>query len=146
MRSERPTRAAVVVDVGTAVTVDYLDEQGVFHGGAILPGITMSARALHEFTDLLPLIEPGDLADPPRPLGRDTVAAMKSGLYWGTLGAIRELAARMGSGSGQPAEVFLTGGAGEPLAALLGDAARCVPELTLGGIALTARGGLADEP
>ena len=65
------------------MTVDYLDERGVFHGGAILPGITMSARALHEFTDLLPLIEPGDLADPPRPLGRDTVAAMKSGLYWG---------------------------------------------------------------
>ena len=107
-----PNRAALVVDVGTAVTVDYLDEKGIFHGGAILPGIGMSVRALHEFTDLLPLLQAEDLADPPPAIGRDTIAAMKSGLYWGTLGAIRELSDQMRGKSQIAPEIFLTGRSG----------------------------------
>ena len=53
----RAGRPAVIVDVGTAITVDLVSADGAFLGGAILPGIQMSARALHEFTDLLPLVD-----------------------------------------------------------------------------------------
>ncbi len=57
-----PDQPAVVVDVGTAITVDLVSREGVFLGGAILPGIGMSAKALHAFTDLLPLVEVADLS------------------------------------------------------------------------------------
>ena len=50
-------RPAVIVDLGTAITVDLVSSDGAFQGGAILPGIEMSARALHDYTDLLPRIE-----------------------------------------------------------------------------------------
>ena len=99
-------RPAVIVDVGSAITVDLVSADGAFLGGAILPGIAMSARAMHEFTDLLPLLDISELAGPPPALGTATEPAMQSGLFWGTLGAIRELieqlhktAAGIGGGS-----------------------------------------------
>ena len=55
--------------MGTAITVDLVSADGAFLGGAILPGIAMSARALHEFTDLLPLVDMAELAAPPPALG-----------------------------------------------------------------------------
>lgn len=132
-------RPAVVVDIGSAITVDLLSAEGVFLGGAIAPGLAMSARALHEFTDLLPWIEAADLADPPPALGQATVAAMRSGLFWGAVGTIRELVLRLADPAAGEPEVFLTGGAGPAVAALLGPQVRHVPHLTLGGIALAAR-------
>lgn len=93
-----PSRPAVIVDLGTAVTVDLVSADGAFQGGAILPGIAMSARALHEFTDLLPLIQMAELHEAPLEVGKDTVAAMRAGLFWGTIGAARELISRMTSG------------------------------------------------
>ena len=105
-------------------------------GGAILPGIAMSARALHEFTDLLPQIDMAELAEPPPALGTATVAAMRSGLFWGAVGAVRQLVEQL-TGN-HDAEVFLTGGAGPVVAQLMGKSARYVPHLTLAGIALAA--------
>ncbi len=133
-----PDRPAVIVDVGTAVTVDLVGRDGAFRGGAILPGITMAAWALHELTDLLPQIDAGELTSPPDALGADTEAAMRSGLFWGAVGAVRELVARLGDEAGGRAQVFLTGGAGPAVAGLLGPEAVHVPHLTLGGIALSA--------
>jgi type III pantothenate kinase len=130
-------RPAVVVDVGTAITVDLVSAQGAFSGGAILPGIAMSARAMHEFTDLLPLIEMAELSTPPPALGTVTVEAMRSGLFWGAVGAIRQLIERL-AGHNDP-QIFLSGGAGVAVAKLLGRSARHVPHLTLAGIALTAK-------
>lgn len=132
-------RPAVVVDVGTAITVDLVSAGGVFLGGAILPGIAMSARALHEFTDLLPLIRPDELTVPPPAVGTATDEAMRSGLFWGAVGSLRELIVRLGQEAGGPAQVFLTGGAGPVVADLLGRDAAHVPHLTLAGIALAAR-------
>ena len=137
-RLRRPGHPTVVVDVGSAITVDLISAEGVFQGGAILPGMAMSARALHTFTDLLPLIETPDLAAPPPPLGTATVPAMRSGLFWGAVGAIRQLIELLGHSSDADPDVFLTGGAGPALAGLLGSQARHVPHLTLAGIALTA--------
>lgn len=139
-RLRRPDRAAVVVDVGTAITVDLLSAEGAFLGGAILPGIEMSARALHEFTDLLPRIEMSELGAPPTPLGTETAAAMRSGLFWGAVGGIGQLVERMPGKAVKQPEIFLTGGAGPAVAELLGPTARHVPHLTLAGIAVTAAG------
>ncbi len=133
-RLRTPGCPAVVVDVGSAITVDLLDAAGAFCGGAILPGIAMSARALHEFTDLLPQIDMAELAEPPDALGTATVAAMRSGLFWGAVGAVRQLVEQL-TGH-KDAEVFLTGGAGPVVAQLMGSAARFVPHLTMAGIAL----------
>jgi type III pantothenate kinase len=135
-RLRQPGRPAVVIDVGTAITVDLVSAEGAFQGGAILPGIAMSARAMHDFTDLLPLLEMAELTTPPLAVGTDTAAAMRSGLFWGAVGAIRELIERM-TAEADP-QVFLTGGAGPAVAELLGCNAQYVPHLTLAGIALAA--------
>jgi len=136
-RVRQSDRPAVVVDVGSAITVDLVSASGAFLGGAIAPGITMSARALHTFTDLLPLVETADLATPPLALGRSTLAAMRSGLFWGAVGTIRELSARLCAGLDRPAEIYLTGGAGPAVAELLGPEVQHIPYLTLAGIAVS---------
>lgn len=143
-----PARPAVVVDVGTAITVDLVSADGAFRGGAILPGIAMSARAMHEYTDLLPLTDMAELSTPPPALGTATVSAIHSGLFWGGVGAIRFVVEQLAD-RGKP-QVVLTGGAGPAVAELLGHPpggtssasprweVRHVPHLTLAGIALTA--------
>ncbi|MGA2257264.1 MAG: type III pantothenate kinase [Thermoguttaceae bacterium] len=135
-RLRTPGRPAVVVDVGSAITVDLVDADGDFLGGAILPGIAMSARALHEFTDLLPRIDMAELAEAPSALGTATIAAMRSGLFWGAVGAVRQLVEQLTGNS--HAEVFVTGGAGPVVVQLMGSAAQYIPHLTLAGIALAA--------
>ena len=135
-----PERPAVIVDLGTAIKVDLVSAEGAFLGGAILPGIGLSARALHEFTDLLPLIKMEDLAHPPAPLGTSTVDAMRSGLFWGAVGAARELIARFRAINAQEPQVFLTGGAAPNVAPLLAVDCSHVPHLVLGGLAVTVRG------
>ena len=137
-RLRRAERPAVIVDVGSAITVDLVSADGAFLGGAILPGIEMAARALHHFTDLLPTVNVSDLETPPPALGTATGAAIRSGLFWGAVGAIRQLIEQLGKTAGgeEIPEVFLTGGAGAAVAGLLGADVRYAPNLTLSGIAL----------
>jgi type III pantothenate kinase len=144
-RLRRRDRPAVVVDVGTAITVDLVSADGAFLGGAILPGIAMSARALNEFTDLLPLVEMSELGTPPPAVGQSTEAAVRSGLFWGAVGAIRALVGQTAVETGAEPDVFLTGGAGSAVAALVGPHARYVPHLTLSGIAVAAEYGQRSE-
>jgi type III pantothenate kinase len=136
-----PDQPAVVVDLGTAVTVDLVSADGAFLGGAILPGIGLSARALHEFTDLLPAMEMQSLAEPPPALGTNTIEAMRSGIYWGAIGGVRHLLDLLRETVGQTPAVFLTGGAAPVVAPLIAPGARYVPHLVLAGIALTAGPG-----
>jgi type III pantothenate kinase len=135
-----PGRAAIVVDLGSAITVDLLDADGAFTGGAILPGIGMSARALAEQTDALPHVSPSEIEQPPAALGKSTTQAIQAGLYWGAAGAIRELIGQLSAGLAQTPEVFVTGGASAQLAELLGKdrPVRHVPNLVLSGIALVS--------
>lgn len=133
-----PHRPAVVVSLGSAITVNLITAQGAFVGGAILPGISMSARALNQFTDLLPLIDMHSLSEPPPPVGDATVAAMTSGLYWGAVGGVRYLIELFAQQSGGEADVFLTGGAAPSVAKLLPGNARYEPNLVTTGIALAA--------
>jgi type III pantothenate kinase len=130
-------RPAVIADLGSAITVDLVYVAGDFCGGAILPGIGMSARALCEQTDVLPHLPMTQLDAPPAPLGRSTQAAIESGLFWGAVGAVRELAMRLGAQCETEPELFLTGGAAPSVARLLGANARYEPHLVLAGIALS---------
>jgi type III pantothenate kinase len=130
---------AIIVDLGTAITVDLVSLSGAFMGGSILPGINISAIALEMFTDLLPQINMHDLlAEPPPALGTNTIEAMRSGIYWGAVGGVRQLIELLGRGLSAPPEVFLTGGAAPRVAPLVAPGARYEPHLVLAGIALAA--------
>lgn len=133
-----PDRAAIVVDLGTATTVDLVEADGAFAGGAILPGITMSGRALAEQTDALPRVVLENLETPPSPLGKSTVAAIEAGLYWGTVGAVSELVRCLSAGLSTEPNCFVTGGASRAFVESLKTQARVryVPHLVLAGIAL----------
>jgi type III pantothenate kinase len=112
-------RSAIVVDLGTAMTIDLVTSNGEFSGGAILPGIAMSARALAEQTDALPYVDFASLDREPKPIGKSTVGAIESGVFWGTVGAIRELIRQYSLGAELSPNVFLTGGASALIAELL---------------------------
>lgn len=139
-RIRRRDRAAVVVDLGSAITVDLLDAGGAFRGGAILPGIAMAARALEEHTDALPRVALDHLEHPPAAIGKSTIPAIEAGLYWGAVGAVRELISQMSKDLSAPPDLFLTGGASGHVAALLetspSSSVRHLPHLVLSGIAL----------
>lgn len=145
-RIRRVDTPAIVVGAGTSTTVNYIDRAGAFRGGAILPGFEMIAAALHERTALLPRIDATNLTAPD-PLGRDTEAALRSGLYWGLVGGVKELVTRFlqtaTRESGQPPLLLLTGGASPLLAPHL-PAARVEPHLTLQGLVLSAEFGMRD--
>lgn len=129
-------RGAIVVDSGTAITVDAVDANGQFLGGAIAPGWRMSADALHRVADQLPLIEPTE--DEPFVIGTNTADAMRSGIYWGTVGLVRELVTQMQSQMACDCDLFVTGGGAEMLAKYLPDST-VHPELVLAGIVLAGR-------
>ncbi|HEX4149825.1 MAG TPA: type III pantothenate kinase [Pirellulales bacterium] len=135
-----PGSPAIVVDLGTAITVDLVAADGGFAGGAILPGIGLSSRALHEFTDLLPQLDMQALAEPPAALGTDTIAAMRAGIYWGAVGGVRQLIELLGRQLAGPPQIFLTGGAAPAVAHLIAAEAQYQAHLVLSGIALAAAG------
>ena len=138
-----PGHAAIVVDCGTATTVDLVSANGMFRGGAILPGFALSATAMHHYTERLPLIsidqivdvDAGTAAHPP--LGRNTEAAMMSGVFWGQVGAIRELIQRIGEPLSEPFDIVLTGGGSRLLAPQFPNAIHC-PYLPLQGLIVAA--------
>jgi len=133
----------IIISSGTATTVDYVDARGRFCGGAILPGFDLCAKALHQYTALLPLIEMSTvLADDAAPaeLGKNTEAAITSGLYWGHVGAVRELMRRLmhvDDAHHHPL-LLLTGGAAPLLHPHLPTIVRYEPHLALQGLALVA--------
>ena len=88
----RYTPPLIVVDFGTATTFDVVDEEGAFLGGIIAPGINLSIEALHLAAAQLPRIA---VEPPPAVIGRSTVQAMQSGVFWGYVGLIEGLANRV---------------------------------------------------
>jgi type III pantothenate kinase len=127
-------RPAIVVCAGSAITVNLVAADGGFEGGAILPGFKMAAEALYG-ADLLPLTMLEPEADAPPVVGKDTEAAIRSGLFWGAVGGVREIVARMTAQCDRSPQVFVTGGDIRPLTEELGGEARFVPHLVLLGIA-----------
>jgi type III pantothenate kinase len=130
---EQLGKACVVVDAGTAITVDCCDDAGDFLGGAIAPGVAMQLDALHERIGALPRVE---LAVPDGPIADSTEQAILHGVYHGVRGMVKELTERYATALGSWPEIIATGG----------DASRLfdgwelnhavAPDLTLYGIAL----------
>jgi type III pantothenate kinase len=144
-RLRQPDRAAVVVDLGTAIKVDLVTSAGAFAGGAILPGLAISARALEEQTDALPRVDVDTWQRPPEPLGKATVPAIESGLFWGAVGGIRELVGRYSEKLSPPPDIFVSGGGSrliyDVMAETIGRSVRHEPHLVLLGIALVDAAG-----
>ena len=99
--------ALLIVDSGTATTFDVVGEDGAFEGGAIAPGINLSMEALHEAAARLPRVA---IQKPRGAIGKDTVEAMQSGVFWGYIGLIEGLIARMKAEYHAPMTVIGTGG------------------------------------
>ncbi|MAW51831.1 MAG: pantothenate kinase [Geminicoccus sp.] len=99
---------AIVVDFGTATTLDVVAADGAYIGGVIAPGVNLSAEALYQAAARLPRI---DIQKPNSVLGQDTVACMQSGLFWGYVSMIEGLIARLREELDLPsAPVVATGG------------------------------------
>ena len=129
-------RACVVASFGTAVTIDCVNDEGTFMGGAILPGLAMQARALHEGTAALPLvrIEPtGQI------YGASTEQAIRNGILHGTAGALREITERYATELHAWPQLVLTGGGAEMVARECDFIDNIVPDLCIRGIALAYR-------
>ncbi|HJW41299.1 MAG TPA: type III pantothenate kinase, partial [Rhizomicrobium sp.] len=104
---ERYKGALIVVDFGTATTFDIVSENGDYEGGVIAPGANVSAEALHRAAAMLPRVA---VARTQNVIGHATVSAMQSGLYWGYVGLIEGLIARIRAEYGKPMTVIGTGG------------------------------------
>jgi type III pantothenate kinase len=129
-------KPGLVVMCGTAITVERITAQGVWQGGAIAPGLGVTARALHLMTAQLPMIE---IRQAPAPWGRGTQASLEAGVFWGTVGAIRELLARQTEDLGGDPCVIWTGGDAAILAVpVSGPDARIEPDLVLQGLSQIA--------
>lgn len=122
----------IVIDFGTATTFDVVDDAGNYVGGVIAPGINLSLDALHRTAAKLPRIA---VQRPAHVIGKRTTQAMMSGIFWGYVGLIEGLVARIENEFGSRMAVVATGG----LAPLFADATALIqhldPDLTLRGLA-----------
>ena len=129
--------ACVVVDVGTAITVNAVRGDGVFLGGSIFPGLHLMGCVLAGGTALLPSI---DLPSDAPPIGRSTEQAIAAGLLYGAVGAVAALVAGARRALGETAPGLLTGGGGPHLSAHLPeDCRRDFPDLVLEGLVIAYR-------
>ncbi|QLH39160.1 MAG: type III pantothenate kinase [Defluviicoccus sp.] len=123
----------IIVDFGTATTFDVIDDDGSYLGGAIAPGVNLSLEALRQAAAQLPRVAIGR---PERVIGKNTVQAMRSGIFWGYVGMIDGLIARLRDELGKPTGVIATGG----LASLFTECSATLevadPQLTLKGLYL----------
>ncbi len=122
---------AIIIDFGTATTFDVIDGDGNFRGSAFAPGINLSMEALYMAAARLPRIE---IKPTETIIGKATVPAMQSGIYWGYVGMIEGLVQRIRNEFGTPMKVYATGG----LAALFDKATDVFdivdPDLTMKGL------------
>jgi len=137
-------QACVVVDAGTAVTVDFVDGKGTFHGGAIAPGLRMSLKALHEHTDALPEVI-YSAPDPAIAYARNTMEAMLHGVYYGIRGLVRQHAERYAVAYEAYPVIIATGGDAQTLFESEELIERIVPNLVLQGIAHSYAAALEDD-
>jgi type III pantothenate kinase len=120
----------VIVDFGTATTFDVIDAEGSYLGGAIAPGINLSLEALHMASAQLPRVAIGR---PDRVIGKGTVQAMRSGIFWGYVGLVEGMVHRIRQEYGAEIDAIATGG----LAALF---AECTSVLDHADADLTLKG------
>jgi len=121
----------ILVDFGTATTFDIVDEEGAFFGGIIAPGINLSIEALHRAAAKLPRVA----VEPPETvIGRSTVDAMQSGIFYGYVALIEGLVQRIKEEYGKPMTVIATGGLAPLFASHCPVIAHVDGDLTMAGL------------
>jgi type III pantothenate kinase len=121
----------IIVDFGTATTFDSVTARGEYLGGAIAPGIQISAEALYLRTAKLPRIE---VTKPRRAIGKTTVASMQSGIYFGYVGLVNQIIHEITKELGGEPVVVVTGGFGAELGPEIRGAHHLEPHLVLEGL------------
>lgn len=128
---ERYKRSVIIVDFGTATTFDYVTKKGEYMGGAIAPGIWISAEALFQKASKLPRVE---IVKPKQVIGLNTIQSMQSGIFFGYVGLVDEIVRRMKKETRSNPKVIATGG----LASLIARGSETIDEvdefLTLEGL------------
>jgi len=125
--------AVVVADFGTAVTIDLVDDRGVFVGGVICPGFEISANALKQNTAQLPKIT---VTKPKLPFGQNTTDAINCGLYYSAIGTLEEVIRRFAEKIGRWPQTVITGSAAKIIKDDCQFIDSYVPNLVVKGIAL----------
>ena len=139
---ERTKDRTIIVDAGTAITVDVINGKGAFMGGIIAPGIEVSSKALHHFTALLPEIT---VKKPEYILGKNTEEAINSGVYWGTIGMVNRLIEMLCNELKCQPAIIATGGNANMLAKEIPHITAVVPYLTLEGIGIAYKTSIASD-
>lgn len=121
----------IVLDFGTATTFDAISAKGEYLGGAIAPGVQISAEALYLKTAKLPRI---DVRKPARVIGKTTVGSMQSGLFFGYVGLVRNVVSEIRRELGAEANVIATGGFADEIAPEIGEILAVEPTLVLDGL------------
>lgn len=141
----RAQQACVVVDAGTAITVDFVDGEGVFHGGVIAPGVRMMLASLHTGTSALPKL---DWAEPDYgagPYGKDTRDAMLKGVRAAAIGLVRHVVESFAEEYEAYPQIVATGGDAPALFENDPVIEHIVPDLQLVGILEACKAALAEE-
>ncbi len=128
---EHYTGPLVVVDFGTATTFDIIDGEGSYCGGIIAPGVNLSLEALHMAAAQLPRVAIGR---PEKTIGKSTIEAMQSGMFWGYISMIEGLIRRISDEFGAEMKVIATGGLASLFAQSTNSIQRADPDLTLKGL------------
>ena len=124
-------KATLAIDLGSCITVEFVDELGVYRGGAISPGLSMRAKAMNSFTARLPLVEV--LRMPASPTGDTTISCMQAGIWYGIA---YELAGQIDYYRLKIPEitVYICGGDSQSFDSLAKDHIFVVPNLVLHGL------------
>jgi type III pantothenate kinase len=125
--------AVVVADLGTAVTIDLVNENGVFQGGVICPGFEISAKTLKENTAQLPMV---DVTRPAEPYGKNTADAINCGLYYSIIGTLEEVIRRYAEKIGRWPRTVITGSGADIIKEDCPFIDNYVPDLVVKGIDL----------
>src|SRR5439155_7216380 len=132
----------IIIDAGSAVTVDWVDDDGAFRGGAIFPGLQLMAKALHDYTAALPLVQ--IRTDPPSMWpslpSTFTDSAIKGGIFWAVAGGIKAVTRQLMANANALRHhvIYLTGGDAKMLATVLDAEVELWPSMTLEGIRIAA--------
>ncbi len=133
----------IIVDFGTATTFDAVTAKGEYLGGAIAPGIQISAEALYLRTAKLPRIE---VAKPKKSIGRTTVASMQSGIYFGYVGLVNNIIAEMSKELGEEPKIVITGGFASQLGPEIKASHHREPQLVLEGLRIVFERNKEERP
>ncbi len=128
--------AVIIADFGTAVTIDIVDEKGVFQGGVILPGFDLCAQSLNDHTAKLPKVA---VSRPAEPWGKNTQDAINAGLYYGAVGALQEIVQRYSEKLGSWPQTVITGSGAKVIYQDCEFIDSYVPHMVIKGIVLAYR-------